>query len=47
MGSEVEYALTPLGRTLGDTLGALCAWAQDKLTAVEMARARHDSRGSG
>jgi len=44
---KVEYALTPLGQTLGDTLGALCAWAQDNLAEVEMARARHDSRAPG
>ena len=37
---RTEYELTPLGRTLREPLGALCAWAQDHMVEVEKARAR-------
>ncbi len=41
---RVDYALTPLGRTLLDAVGALMAWADEHLTEVDAARAGYDSR---
>lgn len=38
----VEYALTPLGRTLSDTVEALRAWAEDNIAAVLEAQTRYD-----
>lgn len=35
---RVEYALTPLGRTLLEPLNALCRWAEEHLDEVEHAR---------
>ena len=37
---HVEYALTPLGRTLIDPLTAICRWAMDHLPELQEARAR-------
>jgi hypothetical protein len=37
--SHVEYALTPLGRTLLGPLKALCEWAQEHMDDVHAARA--------
>jgi DNA-binding HxlR family transcriptional regulator len=39
---RVEYALTPLGRTLVDPIQAVVAWAQDHITEVETAQREHD-----
>jgi DNA-binding HxlR family transcriptional regulator len=36
---HVEYALTPLGQTLGEPLAAICRWAMDHLPEVQAARA--------
>jgi DNA-binding HxlR family transcriptional regulator len=36
---HVEYALTPLGETLGEPLGAICRWAMDHLPELQAARA--------
>jgi DNA-binding HxlR family transcriptional regulator len=36
---HVEYALTPLGRTLIDPLTAICRWAMDHLPDLQRARA--------
>jgi DNA-binding HxlR family transcriptional regulator len=36
---HVEYALTPLGRTLIEPLTAICRWAMDHLPEVQQARA--------
>jgi DNA-binding HxlR family transcriptional regulator len=41
---RVEYALTPMGRTLLDTMGQLVAWAQTHLPEIEAARAAYDAR---
>jgi DNA-binding HxlR family transcriptional regulator len=41
---RVEYALTPLGRTLVEPLTALCRWAAAHLEEVEAARARFAER---
>jgi DNA-binding HxlR family transcriptional regulator len=35
---RVEYALTPLGRTLHGPLRAICRWAESHLPAVRIAR---------
>ena len=40
----VEYALTPLGRTLLEPFRALYAWTHAKLPEVEAARAAFDRR---
>lgn len=35
---HVRYRLTPLGRSLSEPLGALCAWAQEHLPDLEAHR---------
>jgi DNA-binding HxlR family transcriptional regulator len=37
---RVEYALTPLGKTLQEPLCTLCRWAEEHLGEVQAARAR-------
>jgi len=37
----VEYSLTELGLSLGETLSSLCHWAEQRLEEVESARARY------
>jgi len=37
---RVEYALTPLGRTLIEPLNAICRWAEKHLRQLETNRAR-------
>ncbi len=41
---RVEYALTPMGRTLLDTIGQLVTWADSHLPEIEAARAAYDTR---
>lgn len=41
---RVEYALTPMGRTLLDAVGALIAWADSHLGEIEAARQDYDRR---
>ena len=41
---RVEYALTPLGRTLCAPLAALTQWAHDHIDEVKRAQARFDAR---
>ena len=41
---RVEYALTPMGRTLLDTIGQLVAWADSHLPEIEAARAIYDAQ---
>jgi DNA-binding HxlR family transcriptional regulator len=41
---RVEYTLTPLGRTLLDTVGPLLAWADGHVPEIEAARAAYDAR---
>ncbi|GAA1556742.1 helix-turn-helix domain-containing protein [Actinomadura kijaniata] len=43
---RVEYALTPLGRSLRAPIEAVTAWAEANVGAVVAARARHDERAS-
>lgn len=39
----VEYAVTPLGRTLTDTVASLAHWAERNMDAVLAAQAAYDS----
>lgn len=41
----VEYALTPLGRTLTDTFSSVRRWAETNIEAVVAAQAAYDSGG--
>jgi DNA-binding HxlR family transcriptional regulator len=41
---RVDYALTPLGRTLLATVGTLVVWADDHVEDIENARAAYDVR---
>ncbi|MEV4777293.1 helix-turn-helix transcriptional regulator [Microbacterium sp. LTA6] len=42
MPPRVDYALTPLGRTLQEPLAALGRWAESHIEEVEVARAAYD-----
>ena len=41
---RVDYTLTPMGRTLLDTVCALIQWADKHLDDIEAARAAYDQR---
>jgi DNA-binding HxlR family transcriptional regulator len=41
---RVDYELTPMGRTLLETIGQLLAWADSHLPAIDAARAAYDAR---
>ena len=41
---RVEYALTPLGKTLRQLVRGLVAWSGAHLTEVDAARAAYDAR---
>jgi len=41
----VEYRLTDLGRSLGDTVGAIRSWAYANMDEIEVARERYDTGG--
>jgi len=41
---RVDYALTPLGKSLCDPVARLGTWAIDNIGAVETARIRYDAR---
>ena len=41
---RVDYELTPLGRTLLDTIGQLVTWTDANLAEIETARAAYDAR---
>lgn len=43
---RVDYELTPLGRTLLDTIGQLVDWAVEHNGEVERARTDYDTRSS-
>ncbi len=43
---SVEYALTPLGQTLTEPLGALRAWAEVNIEQVIASRAAYDVRST-
>jgi len=40
---RVEYALTPMGRTLLDTIGQLVTWTDSHLPEIQAARAAYDA----
>ena len=40
---RVDYALTPLGRSLLDPVGALTSWAREHHACIEAARRRFDA----
>jgi DNA-binding HxlR family transcriptional regulator len=42
---RVDYALTPLGRSLAGILSALKAWAEEHMPEVADSRAAYDARG--
>jgi DNA-binding HxlR family transcriptional regulator len=39
----VEYSITPLGRTLAETVGAITVWAQAHIADVQQAQQRFDT----
>jgi DNA-binding HxlR family transcriptional regulator len=41
---HVDYALTPLGRTLRDIVRALVTWAEEHTGDIDRARADYDKR---
>lgn len=41
----VEYSITPLGRTLADTVDALRVWAERHIADVQRAQRRYDKTG--
>jgi DNA-binding HxlR family transcriptional regulator len=41
---RVDYELTPMGRTLLDTIGQLVSWADSHLAEIDTARAAYDAR---
>jgi DNA-binding HxlR family transcriptional regulator len=41
---QVEYSLTPLGRSLAGAIAVLAAWADRNQPEVQRARARYDGR---
>ena len=43
---RVQYALTPLGRTLCAPLAALRTWAETNITAVQVAQQCYDQTGA-
>ncbi|ANL72646.1 HxlR family transcriptional regulator protein [Rhizobium phaseoli] len=43
----VEYALTPLGRTLTETISALTHWAEQNMDAILAAQRAYDERDAG
>jgi DNA-binding HxlR family transcriptional regulator len=42
----VEYAITPLGRTLSDTVDALRVWAENHMDQVTAAQRHYDAGGT-
>ena len=44
---RVDYQLTPLGESLGESLCGVWLWAEANCKAVDLARARFDRDGSG
>ena len=41
---RVDYALTPMGQTLLDTIGRLVTWTDSHLPEIEAARAAYDAK---
>ncbi len=44
--ARVDYALTPMGRTLLATVGSLMEWAGAHMTDIDAARVAYDSRAT-
>ncbi|WP_342779325.1 helix-turn-helix domain-containing protein [Nonomuraea turkmeniaca] len=44
---RVDYALTPLGRTLHQTIKALVTWTEEHQAEIATARAEYDTRAHG
>jgi DNA-binding HxlR family transcriptional regulator len=44
---RVDYELTPMGRTLLDTIGQLVTWTHSHLPEIHAARAAYDARHPG
>ena len=44
---RVQYALTPLGRTLIEPVVGLASWADNHREAIQQARAKFDASASG
>ncbi|MEV0382952.1 helix-turn-helix domain-containing protein [Nonomuraea sp. NPDC050643] len=44
---RVDYALTPLGRTLHETIKALVTWTEQHQQEIAAARAAYDARVNG
>lgn len=44
---QVEYALTPLGRSLWEPVAALGKWAHQNLAHIDSARAAYDRQNEG
>jgi DNA-binding HxlR family transcriptional regulator len=44
---RVDYALTPMGLTLLDAIGALVSWADSHLPEIGAAQAAYDARNAG
>ncbi|RLT28537.1 MAG: transcriptional regulator [Chloroflexi bacterium] len=42
---RVDYALTPLGGTLSETICALVTWSEEHRADIDTARARYDEGG--
>ena len=43
---RVDYALTPMGKTLLDTIGRLVIWTDSHLPEIEAARVAYDAKHS-
>ncbi len=43
---KVEYALTPMGVTLHETIQALVTWTEDHQNAIAAARASYDAKAA-
>ncbi|MFJ6140978.1 winged helix-turn-helix transcriptional regulator [Kitasatospora sp. NPDC092286] len=41
---RVDYSLTPLGREAAGLVAALARWSEERVPAVEQARAEYDAR---
>lgn len=41
---RVDYALTPLGETLRETICSLVTWSEEHRADIDVARARYDTR---
>lgn len=41
---QVEYSLTPLGKTLVDLLSSLCIWSKKHFKEVEKSRMKYDNK---